>query len=39
MTWELLIACVGLAGAVCAIVFGVINNRRAVNTNTKDDVT
>lgn len=39
MTWELLIACVGLVGAVCAIVFGVINNRRAGDTNTKDDAT
>ena len=39
MTWELLIACVGLAGAVCAIVFGVINNRRAGDTSTKDDAT
>ena len=39
MTWELLIACVGLAGAVCAIVFGVINNRRADDTSTKDDAT
>ena len=39
MTWELLIACVGLAGAVCAIVFGVINNRRADDRSTKDDAT
>lgn len=39
MTWELLIACVGLVGAVCAIVFGVINNRRAGDTSTKDDAT
>ena len=39
MSWELLIACVGLAGAVCAIVFGLINNRRAGDTHTRDDAT
>ena len=39
MSWELLIACVGLVGAVCAIVFGLINNRRAGDTHTRDDAT
>lgn len=37
MTWELLIACVGLVGAVCAIVFGIINSRRASTERTRDD--
>lgn len=39
MTWEQLIAVVGLVGAVCAIIFGVVNVRRASDSMTRDDAT
>lgn len=37
MTWDQIAALVGVAGGVCAIVFGALNSRRADAKQTRDE--